>query len=74
MGKRMVNKKIVSLPVEQSLYDLLKEYAECRGEGVTDLVSRMLADSMDSWCDYCDSLRLMENEENNQRICVIDKA
>ena len=76
MVKSAENKKIVSLSVENSLYDLLKEHASQQGEGVADLISRLLTDSMESWCAYCDSLRLleMEDESSAPRVCVVDKA
>ena len=72
MGKRMSGKKIVSLPVDNGLYDALSAYASRQGEGVADLVLRLLADSMDGWCDYCDSLRLLESDED-RRVCVANK-
>ena len=72
MGKRMKDKKIVSLPVDNGLYDALSAYAAREGQGVADLVMRLLTDSMDGWCDYCDSLRLLENDEDG-RVCVANK-
>ena len=40
-------------------------------ESVADLISGLLAESVKNWCDYCDSLRLLEMED--ERVCVVDK-
>lgn len=68
--------KTVSLPVDASLYELLDSQASRQGEGVNELITRLLAESMENWCAYCDSLRLLELEDEAggiPRVCVVDK-
>lgn len=71
MSVQTKNQRMLSLAVDGPLYELLSERAAANKESVSDLISGLLAESVKNWCDYCDSLRLLEMED--ERVCVVDK-
>lgn len=69
----VMRKKKVSLKVESSLYSLLETQAGENGECLTDLVLRLLSESMEGWGEYCETVRkLADDEDRPVRLCVKD--
>ena len=56
-------KKIVSLKLDDPLYSQLEIQAVENGETINDLIRRLLGESMESWCDYCETVRRLSDEE-----------
>ena len=41
------------------------------GEGLNELIQRLLCESMDGWCDYCDAMRrLADDDDRPVHVCV----
>ena len=47
------HQKKVSLKIETPLYSLLERQAMENGEGLNDLICRLLSEAVDDWRDYC---------------------
>lgn len=63
--------KTVSLKIDDPLYSLLEMHAGENGEGLNELIQRLLCESMDGWCDYCDAMRrLADDDDRPIHVCV----
>lgn len=61
----------LSLKIDAPLYSLLEKQADENGEGLNDLIQRLLADAMDEWCDYCNTLKQLSAEDDRPlHVCV----
>ncbi len=56
--------KIVSLKLDDPLYSQLETQAVENGENINDLIRRLLSESMEDWCDYCDTVRRLSDDED----------
>lgn len=67
----MKTEKMISLPIEASLYELLQRQAETLGENVNDLIYQILQQSAEAWDDYC---RAIENlSADNDKLVLVAK-
>ena len=63
--------KKLSLKIDAPLYSLLEKQADETGVGLNDFIQQLLADAMDEWCEYCETLRRMSiDEDAPRRICL----
>lgn len=63
--------KKISLKIEAPLYSLLERQADENGEGLNDLIHRLLFEAMDDWCDYCATVQQIASENDRPvHICV----
>ena len=74
------NKRQISLKLEAPLYSLLEQQADENGEAlnaliprlltkikmedVAGLISRLLSEAVDHWCEYCATVRQLASDDD----------
>ncbi len=58
------NKRQISLKLEAPLYSLLEQQADENGEALNDLISRLLSEAVDNWCEYCATVRQLASDDD----------
>lgn len=58
------HQKKVSLKIETPLYSLLERQAMENGEGLNDLICRLLSEAVDDWRDYCAVVQRIASDDD----------
>ncbi|MGN1079469.1 MAG: hypothetical protein ACI4TE_04775 [Alphaproteobacteria bacterium] len=62
--------KKLSLKIDAPLYSLLEKQADETGVGLNDFIQQLLADAMNDWCEYCDTLRRLSSDDEPRHLCL----